>query len=138
MSAGGSNGRCTRFGLVQRLLVPAEVELSPLLEVILEIFDSSMTYRYRYLTSLQLPPVLDLILIDETNPRAVGFQLNALAEHLGSLPQADVVQAATDQQIMYSALAALRLTDLEALGEVDELHARGHLQGSRKSSLLPP
>jgi len=114
--------------LVKRLLVPAEVELSPLLEVILEIFDSSMTYRYRYLTSLQLPPVLDLILIDETNPRAVGFQLNALAEHLGSLPQADVVQAATDQQIMYSALAALRLTDLEALCEVDELHARGHLQ----------
>jgi uncharacterized circularly permuted ATP-grasp superfamily protein/uncharacterized alpha-E superfamily protein len=56
--------------LVRRLLVPAEVELSPLLEVILEIFDSSMTYRYRYLTSLQLPPVLDLILIDETRGRS--------------------------------------------------------------------
>ncbi len=114
--------------LVKRLLVPADVELSPLLEVILEIFDSSMTYRYRYLTSLQLPPVLDLILIDETNPRAVGFQLNALAEHLGSLPHADVVQAAKDQQIMYAALGALRLTDLEALGEVDEGRTRGHLE----------
>ena len=113
--------------LVKRLLVPASVELSPLLEVILEIFDSSMTYRYRYLTSLQLPAVLDLILIDETNPRAVGFQLNALAEHLGALPHADVVQAANDQQIMYAALGALRLTDLEALAEVDESHSRGHL-----------
>ncbi|MFN0018536.1 MAG: circularly permuted type 2 ATP-grasp protein [Pirellulaceae bacterium] len=113
--------------LVKRLLVPAEVELSPLLEVILEIFDSTMTYRYRYLTSLQLPPVLDLILIDETNPRAVGFQLNALAEHLGALPHADVVQAANDQQIMYAALGALRLTDLEALEEVDENHSRAHL-----------
>ncbi|MBC7853623.1 MAG: circularly permuted type 2 ATP-grasp protein, partial [Pirellulaceae bacterium] len=114
--------------LVQRLLVPAEVELSPLLEAILEIFDSTMTYRYRYLTSLQLPPVLDLILIDETNPRAVGFQLNALAEHVGSLPHADLVQAAKDQQIMYAALAALRLTDLEALEEFDEGRSRGHLQ----------
>jgi uncharacterized alpha-E superfamily protein len=114
--------------LVQRLLVPAEFDLSPLLEAILEIFDSTMTYRYRYLTSLQLPPVLDLILIDETNPRAVGFQLNALTEHVGFLPHADVVQAAADQHIMYAALAALRLTDLEALGEVDEGQSRGHLQ----------
>ena len=41
-----------------------------------------MTYRYRYLTSLQLAPVLDLLLIDETNPRSVGFQLIALADHV--------------------------------------------------------
>jgi uncharacterized circularly permuted ATP-grasp superfamily protein/uncharacterized alpha-E superfamily protein len=113
--------------LVKRLLVPAEVELSPLLEVILEIFDSTMTYRYRYLTSLQLPPVLDLILIDETNPRAVGFQLNALAEHLGSFPHDDVVQAAKNQQIMYAAVGALRLTDLEALEEIDAGQSRSHL-----------
>jgi uncharacterized alpha-E superfamily protein len=103
-------------------------ELAFLLEAILEIFDSTMTYRNRYLTSLQLPAVLDLILIDDTNPRSVGFQLNALAEHVGSIPHTDVVQAAKDQQIMYSALAALRLTDLEGLGEFDHNQSRGHLQ----------
>ena len=34
----------------------------------------------------------------------------------------------TNQQIMYAALAALRLTDLEALEEVGEGRSRGHLQ----------
>ena len=47
---------------------------------------------------------------------------------MGSLPNSDLVQAAKDQQIMYAALAALRLTDLEALEEVDEGRSRGHLQ----------
>ena len=74
--------------LLQRTLVGQETpsqseppELSPLLEAILEVADSSMTYRYRYLTSLQLAPLLDLLLVDETNPRSVGFQLAALSEH---------------------------------------------------------
>ena len=104
--------------LVERLLVPSQAELSTLLEAILEILDSSMTYRYRYLTSLQLAPVLDLLLIDETNPRSAGDQLQALAEHVSTLPHATDGAVAADRQIMFSALMALRLTDLEALGEV--------------------
>lgn len=110
--------------LVQRLLVPAKAELTPLLEAILEILDSSMTYRYRYLTSLQLAPVLDLVLIDETNPRSVGFQVKALAEHMSTLPQSSGSAAMADRQIMFAALAALRLTHLEALGEVDDQSRR--------------
>ncbi len=70
--------------LLSRTLVePSE---APLLEAILEVADSGMTYRRRYLANLQVAPVLDLLLIDETNPRSVIFQLRALVEHLAALP----------------------------------------------------
>ena len=42
------------------------------LEPLLEIADSSMTYRRRYFARPQLAPVLDLLLLDDTNTRAAG------------------------------------------------------------------
>jgi uncharacterized circularly permuted ATP-grasp superfamily protein/uncharacterized alpha-E superfamily protein len=41
----------------------------------LELCDSVLTYRSRYLSVLQPAPVLDLVLADEGNPRALVFQL---------------------------------------------------------------
>jgi uncharacterized alpha-E superfamily protein len=73
--------------VIRGLLVDSTVELLPCLEAILEIADSSMTYRYRYLSTLQLAPVLDLILVDETNPRSVIFQMIALGEHARRLEE---------------------------------------------------
>ena len=69
-----------------------------MLEALLEIADSSMTYRYRYLTTLQLAPVLDLLLTDETNPRSVAFQLVALAEHVENLPRDQAQPLLTAEQ----------------------------------------
>lgn len=102
--------------LVGSILIDARTDMLPRLEAILEIADSSMTYRYRYLTSLQLAPVLDLILVDETNPRAVAFQLAALGEHLRQLStgRADGTLA-TEQERVLNAQGALRLTDVEAM-----------------------
>ena len=56
------------------------------LEVLLEIGDSSITYRSRYLTSMQPDLVLDLLLLDEANPRSVAYQLVRLREHIDQLP----------------------------------------------------
>jgi uncharacterized alpha-E superfamily protein len=85
------------------------------LALALELFDSSITYRARYLSAVQSGPVFDLVLADETNPRGVMFQLNMVVEHLQALAtafgrpshrpelavaeqiQAAVRQAATDQ-----------------------------------------
>ncbi len=58
------------------------------LENLLEIADSAMTYRSRYLTSVQLPLLLDLLLLDEANPRSVAFQLVQLHTRLTALPRA--------------------------------------------------
>jgi uncharacterized alpha-E superfamily protein len=95
---------------------------------LLEIADSSMTYRYRYLTTLQLAPMLDLLLADETNPRSVGFQLAALAEHVRQLPgsEGDPLRN-QEQRIMLAAQASLRLVDVEGLCEPDARHVRRRL-----------
>jgi uncharacterized alpha-E superfamily protein len=56
------------------------------LEPVLEIADSVMTYRRRYFAQPQWAPTLDLLLADESNPRSLVFQLNALADHVANLP----------------------------------------------------
>jgi uncharacterized alpha-E superfamily protein len=114
--------------LLKRTLVEVRDDVAPPLEAVLEIANSTMTYRYRYLTSLQLPPLLDLILVDETNPRAVGFQLAALAEHVKQLPgEAADAEQRPEPRIVLAAQAALRLCDVDAFCEPDETGRRAAL-----------
>jgi uncharacterized circularly permuted ATP-grasp superfamily protein/uncharacterized alpha-E superfamily protein len=115
-------------GLLGSTLVRDTPNLPPLLEALLEVADSSMTYRSRYLSTLQLAPVLDLLLTDETNPRAVAFQLVSLSEHVDNLPQAVEGPArTTEQRLVLSALTSLRLAEIADLQEVDETGVRHRL-----------
>ncbi|HEX2941985.1 MAG TPA: circularly permuted type 2 ATP-grasp protein [Rhodopila sp.] len=59
---------------------PGRVETG--LRLALELRDSVITYRTRYLTVLQPAPALDLILADEGNPRGLAFQLCAARDLL--------------------------------------------------------
>jgi uncharacterized circularly permuted ATP-grasp superfamily protein/uncharacterized alpha-E superfamily protein len=54
----------------------------------LELCDSTITYRTRYLGQLQPAPVLDLVVLDDSNPRALAFQLRSIRSHLERLGQA--------------------------------------------------
>src|ERR1700759_2077668 len=51
-----------------------------ILECLLEVADSSMTYRGRYYTTLQPLAVLDVLMADESNPRSLDFQLTHLVD----------------------------------------------------------
>jgi uncharacterized alpha-E superfamily protein len=114
--------------LLKSTLVPAGEDSGPMLEALLEIGDSSMTYRSRYLTTLQLAPVLDLLLCDETNPRSVAFQLTALSNHVDSLPfDTSSPVRSGEQRIMMSALTSLRLAEVESLCEPDRDQTRDKL-----------
>ena len=98
------------------------------LEALLEIADSSMTYRRRYLSTLQTPPVLDLLLADETNPRSLAYQLVALAESIDRLPRDPNLPArSAEQRLVLANLTALRLADLETLARPDESGRRNRL-----------
>lgn len=55
------------------------------LEWLLELANSSITYRSRYLAEAQLIPVLDLLLLDPQNPHAVLFQLRQVVRSLRRL-----------------------------------------------------
>jgi uncharacterized circularly permuted ATP-grasp superfamily protein/uncharacterized alpha-E superfamily protein len=62
---------------------PARLE--PGLRLALELRDSVITYRARYLSVVQPAPVLDLVLADEGNPRGLAFQLAAARDLLAEL-----------------------------------------------------
>jgi uncharacterized circularly permuted ATP-grasp superfamily protein/uncharacterized alpha-E superfamily protein len=82
-----------------------------LLDCLLEVADSSVTYRARYYTTLQPLAVLDVLMADETNPRSLDFQLSHLADLYQKLPR----HLAADLKAMRSALALLRSFDLRKL-----------------------
>jgi uncharacterized circularly permuted ATP-grasp superfamily protein/uncharacterized alpha-E superfamily protein len=63
--------------------VPPDAQ--PCLHILLQVADSSITYRTRYLSVLRTDLVLQLLLADESNPRSVGFQLAALVYQFESL-----------------------------------------------------
>jgi uncharacterized alpha-E superfamily protein len=87
---------------------PIAEEDWPLLECLLEVADSSMTYRTRYYTTLQPLAVLDVLMADESNPRSLHFQLDHLAELYQKLPR----HLPDDLQAMRDALELLRSFDL--------------------------
>jgi uncharacterized circularly permuted ATP-grasp superfamily protein/uncharacterized alpha-E superfamily protein len=87
-------------------------EDNAVLEPLLEIADSSMTYRRRYFARPQVSPVLDLLLLDETNTRAVAFQLAAVSEHIRHLPRDPKAPSPTrEEQLIDRAVATLRQVD---------------------------
>jgi uncharacterized circularly permuted ATP-grasp superfamily protein/uncharacterized alpha-E superfamily protein len=54
---------------------------------LLRISDSIVTYRSRYLARSEWLPVLDLLVLDATNPRSLAFQAHGLAGYTGKLAQ---------------------------------------------------
>ena len=96
---------------LREITIPLAEEDWALLECLLEVADSSMTYRTRYYTTLQPLAVLDVLMADETNPRSLDFQLSHLADLYQKLPR----HLAEDLQAMRSALALLRGVDLREL-----------------------
>jgi uncharacterized alpha-E superfamily protein len=88
----------------------------PMLEPLLEIADSSMTYRRRHFARPQLTLALDLLLLDHTNARAVAFQIDALSAHVQHLPRDPRAPSPTREEVLTARSAiALREADLESL-----------------------
>jgi uncharacterized circularly permuted ATP-grasp superfamily protein/uncharacterized alpha-E superfamily protein len=56
------------------------------LDVLLDLIDSQITYRARYLTGVALAPVRDMALLDPFNPRSASFQIEQIRRHLDTLP----------------------------------------------------
>jgi uncharacterized alpha-E superfamily protein len=109
---------CHAVDLMRGLLIEREdLVASGTLPLLLELADSSMTYRSRYLMTPLLAPVLDLLLLDETNPRAVAFQLAVIETHLQRLPDshAESPHYSPAQRIVMPLLTELRLVDPGAL-----------------------
>jgi uncharacterized circularly permuted ATP-grasp superfamily protein/uncharacterized alpha-E superfamily protein len=57
------------------------------LGTVLDLCDSQIVYRSRYLTSPMRNPVFDLVLLDPDNPRSLVFQVGEIVGHLEQLPR---------------------------------------------------
>ena len=90
------------------------------LDVLLELADSQITYRQRYVMVAARAPVIDLVMLDPSNPRSVAFQLDRIEAHLAALPRRDPTgRLSPVQQI--AAAAATRLRTAEAAAVDDAL-----------------
>jgi uncharacterized alpha-E superfamily protein len=96
---------------LREVATPLAEEDWSFLECLLEVADSSMTYRARYYTTLQPLAVLDVLMADETNPRSLDFQLRHIADLYRKLPR----HLAEDLEAMQVAAAMLRGFDLREL-----------------------
>jgi uncharacterized alpha-E superfamily protein len=56
------------------------------LDLLLDLADSQITYRARYLVGLSLVPALDMVMLDPFNTRSMAFQVETLQDHLAALP----------------------------------------------------
>ncbi len=86
------------------------------LEALLDIANSSMTYRSRYMTGFEAGPVLDLLLMDETNPRSLAYQFAELSQHVDQLVgDSRSATRPVEQRLTMNALTTVRLADIQTL-----------------------
>jgi uncharacterized alpha-E superfamily protein len=82
------------------------------LDAMLELCDSQVTYRQRYVMVAARAPVIDLVALDPNNPRSIMFQVDRIETHLAALPRsAPDNRLSPTQQIATSIAAALRTAD---------------------------
>jgi uncharacterized alpha-E superfamily protein len=96
---------------LDRLLEDRQARLQ-LADVLLELADSQISYRQRYVMIAALAPVIDLVMLDPNNPRSVIFQLDRIETHLGALPRRNSTgRLSPVQQIAASIATRLRTAD---------------------------
>lgn len=104
------------------------------LEAVLVTTDSLTIYQRRYRSFLQLPMLLALLLLDETHPRSVAYQLQQLALHLSELPRTKKNnQLSEEERLILKATTSLRLCNVI---ELTQVHMNANFYPNLDSLLL--
>ena len=107
--------------LIRNGLGYEDVPSDPEMATVLEIADSTLTYRSRYLNSMQLDLVLDLLLLDEGNPRSAAFQISKLRKHVDRLPESHPASGhPKEARLSLSMLTSIQLAEAAELAHPDE------------------
>ena len=101
--------------LLDATLRSPEAENPSLLEALLEVVDSGITFRSRYNLLPTVPAVFDLVLLDDKNPRSVLFQIEQLAKHFDRLPKERGEAAAGGKSVLENCRALLQQADAREL-----------------------
>jgi len=106
--------------LLDATLRSPEADNPSVLEAVLEVADSSITYRSRYNLLTHMPGVFDLILLDDKNPRSVLFQFAQLAKHFRHLPGERQGNAESGRNVVQECAARLNRADARELAAKPE------------------
>ncbi|HEX4998455.1 MAG TPA: circularly permuted type 2 ATP-grasp protein [Terriglobia bacterium] len=107
--------------LLGSALTVGGADLEPYLQLLLQVADSSITYRTRYPTALQTELVLDVLWTDESNPRAVSFQLTTLLAQLDLVEELeDPEREGLERNLTLQAIGIVRDTSTGDLAQRDE------------------
>jgi uncharacterized circularly permuted ATP-grasp superfamily protein/uncharacterized alpha-E superfamily protein len=91
------------------------------LEAVLVSTDSLTIYQRRYRSFIQLPMVLELLLLDETHPRSVAYQLHQLCIHVEALPRCKGnSHLSKEERLILKAYTDLRLCNVLELTQATE------------------
>lgn len=91
------------------------------LESVLVATDSLTIYQRRYRSYIQLPLVLELLLLDEAHPRSVAYQLHELSVHISALPRCKRAgQITAEERVILKAYTDLKLCNVQELTQVNE------------------
>jgi uncharacterized circularly permuted ATP-grasp superfamily protein/uncharacterized alpha-E superfamily protein len=105
-----------------------EPELAGGLDLLLELADSQITYRRRYVMVAAPAPVIDLVVLDPNNPRSVAYQLVRIETHLAVLPKRTAESRLSPPEQIAAALATqIRTADVDALDVPVFLGIEDHL-----------
>ncbi len=98
-----------------------------LMESVLRMTDTLMTYRRRYKTELHPLAVIDLLLLDDSTPRSVGYQCARLASQIQQLPKPGAAAVLSrEQKLAVELVSLLQLAEPEQLFD-DQLMATPEL-----------
>jgi len=101
--------------LLDATLHSPDAENPSLLEAVLEVVDSSITFRSRYNLLPTVPAVFDLVLLDDKNPRSVLFQIKQLVKHFDKLPKERGDAASPGKSVLTGCLSRLERSDAREL-----------------------
>lgn len=92
---------------------------SLVVESVLTTCDSIITYRRRYRSRAQIETMLDLLLLDAGNPRALAFQVDALVAATDAIPSDPDADRGPLGALLSDLSATVHLADTNALAAVD-------------------
>ena len=102
------------------------------LDWLLEVADSIITYRSRYMSRPEWLPVLDLLVLDESNPRSLSFQVLGLYDYLVRLSEAF---GPCDREMLEPLIKRLQALDAARDLHPEGKRAAGAAGGSAESRL---
>jgi uncharacterized circularly permuted ATP-grasp superfamily protein/uncharacterized alpha-E superfamily protein len=108
--------------LLRSTLTPLtpEQDETTLIEAVLGVTDSTITYRRRYRAGTRVGALLDLVLQDESNPRALAYQLTALEQLVADMPKGELAIGRTPaEKLVLKCLTQVRLAELATLVQPD-------------------